>query len=160
MSKNNSGQTLLEMVMALAVVGIVLVALVSLSTRSLGNTTFSANKSRATRLTQEASEWIRAQRDADWANLSGRVTAGGEQVYCLPNLVWPGGTGACDPNTQKVKDNSNDDTEFVREVTLRGMDTDGAPGLDTVSVGVVTYWFDGVGTREARTTTLLSNWKN
>ena len=152
MSKNNSGQTLFEVVVGLAVVGIVLIALASLSVQSVGNTNFSVSKSQATRLTQEGSEWIRNQRDLDWDNLANRVNVGGQSTYCLNNLSW--NSGACN-SSEKVSG-----TEFYRQVTLRGFDNDGSPGLDTVSVGVVTYWVDSVGRREARTTTLLSNWKN
>jgi Tfp pilus assembly protein PilV len=165
MYRNNQGQSMFELLMAIAVVSIVLVALISLSTRSLGNTTFSTNKSTGTRLTQEAAEWIRGERDVSWANFVSRVDSGGaDRAYCLSTLSWPGGAGVCDPNSQKVKDVNNEDTEFVREVTLRGSDEypQGTPDgvIDTVSVGVVTYWLDGVGRREARTTTLLTNWKN
>ncbi len=155
MRKINLGQSMLELLMAVAIVGIVLIALVSLSTKSIGNTTFSSNKSRATRLTQEASEWIRNERDTNWSNFVVRANLGVDNLYCLPGLTgWPG-VGACD-STQKIVG-----TEFIREVTLRGLDEQGGDGvIDTVSVGVVTYWLDGVGRHEARTTTLLTNWKN
>lgn len=57
------GQMLLEVVLALAIVTIVMVALVQLSTRSIKNSDFSRYQAEATSYANEAMEWIRADRN-------------------------------------------------------------------------------------------------
>lgn len=57
------GQMLLEVVLGLAIVTIVMVALVSLSTRSIKNSDFSRSQAEATSYANEAMEWIRADRN-------------------------------------------------------------------------------------------------
>lgn len=57
------GQMLLEVVLALAMVTIVMVALVQLSTRSIKNSDFSRSQAEATSYASEAMEWIRSDRN-------------------------------------------------------------------------------------------------
>ncbi|KKU02965.1 MAG: hypothetical protein UX52_C0007G0004 [Candidatus Amesbacteria bacterium GW2011_GWA1_46_35] len=66
------GQMLLEVVLALAIVTIVMVALVQLSTRSIKNSDFSRYQAEATSYASQAMEWIRADRNTkgweEWWN--------------------------------------------------------------------------------------------
>ncbi len=57
------GQMLLEVVLALAIVTVVMVALVQLSTRSIKNSDFSRSQTEATSYANEAMEWIRTDRN-------------------------------------------------------------------------------------------------
>lgn len=59
------GQMLLEVVLGLAIVTIVMVALVSLSTRSIKNSDFSRYQAEATSYANEAMEWIRADKNTN-----------------------------------------------------------------------------------------------
>lgn len=162
MYKNNLGQSMFELLVAIGVVAMVLVALISLSTRAVGNTNFSTNKNRATEFTQDAAEWVRTERDIDWIIFKNRAPAfvGEANIYCFPDVSagWPG-IGACvvdaDPPIYKVLENDGiTRSEFWREVVLKNVDD------NSVDVSVITYWFDGVGRRESRSTVTLTNWKN
>ncbi len=57
------GQMLLEVVLALAIVTVVMVALVQLSTRSVKNSDYSRSQAEATSYASEAMEWIRSDRN-------------------------------------------------------------------------------------------------
>lgn len=60
-----SGQTLLEIVMALGVAGVVLGALLTVIFTGLKNTQFSQNQTKATKYAQEVIDQIRSIRDGD-----------------------------------------------------------------------------------------------
>jgi len=65
--KKTSGQSLLEMLVAIAVVLIVIVALVTVTTISVRNASFSRNQALATKYAQETIEKIREYRaKVDW----------------------------------------------------------------------------------------------
>lgn len=68
--KKNQGQSLIEMVVAIAVVLIVIVALVAITTVSIRNANFSRNQALATKYAQEGIEKVRAYRDqVDWETI-------------------------------------------------------------------------------------------
>jgi len=62
--KNTTGQSLVEMVVAIAVVLIVIVALVAVTTISVRNASFSRNQALATKYAQEGIEEARKLRDS------------------------------------------------------------------------------------------------
>ena len=62
----SSGQSLFEVVVALAISTLVIIAVVSLAALSIRNTDFSKNKTLASKYAQDATEWLRGQRDADF----------------------------------------------------------------------------------------------
>jgi len=135
-----------ELLVAVFVIALSLTAIVSLVTTSIGNTTFSRDRSVAAKSTQEAVEWLRAERDQDWGVFRTRGSANGSP-YCLPDLSWNNGQGICAPLPG---------TNLRREVLLiynAGSDP------DTVEARVVTSWVDSAGTHESRITTYLTNWR-
>lgn len=143
--KNNQGQLFLEILMAIAVVGVILIAVVGLVTQTVSNTSFSENKSLGNHYTQEAVEWIRGQRDGDWSVFYARAGVSGT-TFCFNDLHWVNG-GVCALNEMII------DTPFYREVTLTSL------GANAVEVLVVTRWSDGSGDHEARVTTEITNWR-
>ena len=94
---NNQGQTLVEVVLGLAVASLVLLALTRVVTISLKSAQFSKNQTLATHHAQEAMETIRAYRDQNsWShflNNCGNESALGLndpanfelEVDCIPN---------------------------------------------------------------------------
>jgi Tfp pilus assembly protein PilW len=79
------GQSLIEVTFAAAVVGLVLVAILSLVIASLQQARRSLEQSQATQHGQTALEWIRAQRDQQgWGTFSSGIRAegGSPLVYC------------------------------------------------------------------------------
>lgn len=141
-----SGQSMFELLVAVFVIALSLTAVVSLVTTSIGNTTFSRDRSVAAKSTQEAVEWLRAERDADWGVFRTRGSAGGSR-YCLPDLSWHSGQGTCSPMSG---------TALRREVLLF---YNAATDPDSVEARVVTSWSDSTGTHESRITTYLTNWR-
>src|SRR3989304_3745944 len=67
------GQSLYEVVFAIGIAAIIITGVLVVSTTSVRNSTFSKNNSQATKYAQEAMEWLRAERDVDWAIFYGHA---------------------------------------------------------------------------------------
>jgi Tfp pilus assembly protein PilV len=146
MKRYNKGQSLFEVILALALSTLIIVALVSLVSNSISNASYSKNKTRATRYTQEATEWLRGQRDADWDAFYANVgVCDPVYVQCLDTIAW----GDC---------NICGDAELIGNIFKREVFfTNIAP--DSVTVEVKTYWTDAQGTHEVRNSTFLTDWR-
>lgn len=141
--KKYLGQSLFEIVIALGVVALVVVAIVSLSTKGNRNSNFTKSQNSATRYTQEAVEWIRNQRDLGWSNFALKSSSEGIQ-YCLAILSW-NYPGWCTDQSQELEG------IFLRVVTLKSIDA------NTIQADVKTLWNDTVY-HEVRTITYFTNW--
>ncbi len=145
------GQSLFEVLVAVGVVGIVLLALVGLATSSIKNSSSSKNISRATRYSQEAVEWLRGERDRGWSDFAAHVTASNR--YCfnispIPPNAWDN-TGEC------TSDEYISGTNFIRNVLL----TFSSGDSNKINVVVTTSWSDSQGNHDAKAETVLTNWK-
>lgn len=143
----NKGQSLFEVVIALAVITIILVSLVTLATLSIRNTSYSANRTLATRLTQQTIEWLRGERDADWNAFVSHTSI---PIWCLSSLAWdPSFQGNCgSTNGSRVAG-----TIQKREVYFTS-------GVNSVQALVRVYWADAQGDHESRTSTDFTNWRS
>ena len=137
----NKGQSMFEVVIALFIISMIIVGVVSLSTISLSNSIFSRNKTLAGRFTQEASEWIRSQREQDSALFITNVTA--NVNYCLQELVWTN-TGKCSSSEVITG------TIFTRQATFS---TSTITGKSIVEATIITFWNDSKGYHEAKSVT-------
>jgi Tfp pilus assembly protein PilV len=109
---NIKGQSMFEVIFAIGIAAIVLIALVAVSTASLRNSTFSKDNARASKLAQECVEYLRELRDEDWAllpptgNYSGgecnnqdyfdrwaQISKGGDSADVVVFVEWTDGTG-------------------------------------------------------------------
>ncbi len=107
----HQGNSLIEVVVAAAIVALILVGLVNVTTTNLSNSQYSRNKTLATKYADEALEWIRIQRDAlGWDALSYFASASPPD-YCMNTLVWTYG-GLCDNTDARI------DELFHRDVNL------------------------------------------
>lgn len=150
--KAQAGQTLLELVMAIGVGVVVVTAIVSITTLSLKNSGFAKTNAQATRHSQEAIEWLRAERDKSWPTVFAKsgVTA---QYYCLTNLAWPAAPGTCTA-TQYITG-----TTFKREISLINRDLEPSiDGNETIQAEVTVTWNDSSGDHQSKLTTQLTNW--
>jgi hypothetical protein len=147
MKKYNEGQSLFEVVLALALSTLIIVALVSLVANSIRNSSYSRNKTYATRYTQEATEWLRGERDGDWDVFSTNFLfcPTPPHVQCLDTLAW-GNCGICG-DTEFV------DNIFKREISFSDIEA------DSVTVEATTYWIDSQGIHEVRSNTILTDWR-
>lgn len=85
---SQSGQSLIEVTFATAVVSLVLVTLLSSVISSVQNSRVALEQTRSTQLANETLEWFRGQRDGQgWGPFHSALDARGPQLmYCLPAL--------------------------------------------------------------------------
>lgn len=140
-NKNEEGQSIFEVVVAVALISFVLVALVSMASLSIAASTFSRNTTQASRFTQQAIEWLRSEKDAGWIAFKAHAA---NSTWCLDSLTWlkPGPCSA----SQFISG-----TIFKRSLTFT-TNSDGS-----LTVDVTTYWDDAKGTHNAPTTTVFTD---
>ena len=142
--KINSGQSLVEILVAIAVVTLVLVTLVAAVVMAIRGVRFSKEKIRANFLNQEGMEWARSQRqEKGWADF-GLLATGAGARYCLVDLSWDR-LGSCS-ESQII------DTKFTREAVLT------TAGSDGVKVAVTTTWDEGGSEFVSKGETTLRQW--
>lgn len=144
MKRKGKGQSLFEVVISLAIMTTVLVAIVILSSNAVRNSTFSKNKTLATRYSQEATEWLRGQRDENWSAFYNRALVSG--TYCMDSLDWSS-IGACGSSDYVS------DTILVRETSLTIVDP------DRVDVTVSINWEDPQGIHVVNSATTYTDWR-
>lgn len=127
-SKTGNGQTLLEVVIALAVALLVILALVRVTITSIRNAGFAKNQALATQYAQEAMEKIRAYRDQnDWMTFVANCNA------TLTSFVPP--------------------TPFSLSPT-----SGCACGSDSCTITEIITWIDSQGTHKSELITRLTEW--
>ncbi len=147
------GQSLYELMIVVAIVSLVLIGIVSLSTKGLRNASFSADNAEATRYAQEAIEWIRQQRDEGWDNVYNRASTNGE-TWCLENLDWPSNQGDC--SFQDIIPN----TKFYRKAVLYKINvSNGGADPNQVKAEVEVYWNDSQGRQSVKVSSKFTNWR-
>lgn len=143
MKKIEEGQSLYEVVFALAVMVLIVVAIVGVAAISVRNSSYSSNRTLAERYAQEANEWLRQERDADWKAFLVRGPEGQVKTYCMTGLSLVEKSGECNiPGTV-----------FYREATLTRVNK------DNLSSSILVYWTDAKGSHEVKLNTTLTNWK-
>ena len=142
--ENCSGQSLFEVVVALAISAVIVVALVSLASSSIRNATFAKNKTLASRYAEEAIEWLRGQRDSDIDTFKSNSLS---PVWCLENPSWSS-PGSCSSGDEISG------TIFLRELSFPD---DGA--TEIIEANVRVYWTDAQGEHEVRSATNFADWR-
>lgn len=142
--KHISGQSLFEVILALFVITMIIVAVVVLSTNSISNSLFSRNKTLAARYSQEGIEWLRLEKERDFPALA---VVAGTAKYCLDGLNF-NNLGAC--NSSEFIPN----TEFAREVNFVKLSENSKTLIEAT---VVTYWTDSKGYHESRSSTVFTD---
>ena len=143
LEKYSSGQSLFEVVLALAISTIILVAVISLVTVAIRNSSFSKNKTLAGRHAQEVMEWLRGERDESWDDFSNNAAI---SVWCMKTPSWDS-VGQC-PATGFIPG-----TIFKREVAF----TDINPA--NIESKVRVYWEEAGKSHEVETITNFTDWR-
>lgn len=145
----NSGQSLMEVIIALAVTAIILTGIVSLTSKSVSTSTYSKNKSQANRHASEAMEYVRTQKEQlGWTDFKTLITTPDPDVWCMKTLEFTM-SGVCPADdTGKITGTIFQRTLEVKNVLSKTMD---------VEVKVV--WSDEKGTHETYTISSISNWQ-
>ena len=128
--KYNSGQVLIEAIVALAVVAFVLTGIVTALIASVNNSTFAKNQNLATNFAQEGLDFMRDQKENDFNSFSSLGTLDSE--YCLgPNDTTIASGNSC---IEKIE------TIFTRKIYV-----DSSSGISCdagVFVSSVVSWND------------------
>lgn len=144
--KNSKGQSLFEVMIALAISTIIIVSLVSLVSSSIRNSTFSRNKTLASRYAQEATEWLRGQRDLDQMIFKTNTQT---PAWCLKDLTW-NASGPCSSGDQIAG------TPFTRHVNFASSSVN---GKTIIQAEIIVSWEDAQGIHDARSVTNFSDWR-
>lgn len=144
--KKYEGQSLFEVVIALAITALIIISLVSLASNSVRNSTYSKNNALAATYAQELSEWLRSQRDVDMGKF---VTNTLSPTWCFPTLSWSL-AGPCNGV------NPIPSTQFFREVTFT---TSLVNAKTLIQADVVVSWNDSQGTHKVKSSTNFSDWR-
>jgi Tfp pilus assembly protein PilV len=146
MINREQGQSLFEVVVAIAISALIIVTIVSLATNSIQNSSFSKNKTLAATYVQEATEWLRGQRDTD---MNAFVSHTVIPTWCLQSLSWsiPGACGST---------NFIADTSFIRQATFAVSTVN---GKDFIESNVTVSWQDAKGIHQVTSSTNLSDWR-
>lgn len=151
------GQTLFELVIALAVVVLVITGIVHAVTTAIKNSTFARNKSEATRYAQETLEWVKTERDKkSWSDFTGNALSLTSDS-CMPTLAWPTSPSLCDTGSDS---NKIQNTIFFREIkVLDANSTSCGSGDTSCNITVEVFWLDGSTTHTSTLQTRVTNWK-
>lgn len=136
------GQTLFELIIALAVAVLIITGIIKIVTLSVRNAAFAKNQAEATRFSQEALEWIRSERDRSWTTFQTRSN----QIWCLTTVAWQK-SAPCAQGDEIA------DTNILREADLSSLSD------RSIEVVVRAWWEDAAGVHEARTGTILTDWR-
>ena len=133
MKKNllNSGQSLIELLVALTLIMLVVVAVVGLAAVSIKTSYFAKRETTAKRYAEEAMEWLREQKKSNWTDF---LFAKSGNTYCFNSSPIDGWSSNCDATLDGI---------YKREVTL-------SSSSDNVTVTVVVSWSDSSGTHETK----------
>jgi len=135
MKKSEAGQSLIEVMAAILVIVLVVLALVSITTVAMRNASFSRNQTLATKYAQEAIERIRAYRDeVDWVDF--------DETACEE----PDGLDDVD---------LSDNTTFTRTISCTLDAVDG----DLMDVAVTVSWQSAKKTHQSQLSTKLTQWQ-
>jgi type II secretory pathway pseudopilin PulG len=153
MKKLNKGQSLFELVVAIGISALVIVVLVSLVSSALQNAAFAKNQTLSVRYAQEASEWLRGQRDTDTNAFVTNVSAYPyETARCFNSLNWTS-VGPCGVN-DKISD------LFTRQISFNSTSVviDGET-KNIIEADITVSWTDSKGIHQVTNSTNLSDWR-
>lgn len=143
LTKTYSGQSLVEIIVAVAVSSLVLVGLLVGSVIGIRNVQLARNQSQATDFCREASEWLRSQKEVSWSQLWAHGSSAGA-TYCLDSLDFSS-PGSC--GSQQVIDD-----QFSRQAILT------QDGQDKLEIIITTSWEDSTGNHTETIQTYLTKY--
>ena len=154
------GFSIVELLVAVAVVVMVMVAIVSGVSVAVRNSRYSKEKATSVRQAQEAMEWLRSVRGLlGWRALREAVNedggGSGAVVYCLDTL----------PGVSEFRNLANSavgcgEGVFVsNSINLREMTLELDPGREELRVTVTVKWEGGSGEQLTRLVSTMEEWR-
>lgn len=161
--RSDKGQSLMELVVVIAVITIVVAALVFATIASLRNASFSQNQAQATKLAQEGLEKVRSLRDRDTTGVgiwSSSTSCGSSVPSTCPATQSSCPSGATNNcyfffnNSGVLANGTWVNSEAIPPGFRRQFFIEDQ-GSDQKKVTVVVTWIDFSGSHESRLTTIL-----
>lgn len=148
MKQLKSGQSLVEMVVAVGMMSLLMVALLSVTSLSIKNTRLAQSRTQAVGLVQEGVELMRAMRDFNWNNFYAK--ANGQSYILVDNWTVEMGLTQIGCSQTSYYDANN---FFSRCVKLTQI------GAGNVNVEVIVYWQEGNQLKQVAQSTNLTLWE-
>lgn len=138
----NSGQSLVEVVVGLALAILVLGGLINAVVTSLRNSNFAKSQAEATKLAQQRMEWIRINRDTyGWSSfpklITGVYTSGGCYNMSTPPVLNKFASSCASQNPQQISGSA-----FFEKITISDINCGGGD-ICRKQVTVSVFWTDG-----------------
>lgn len=144
-----AGQTIVEVLVAVAVLGLVLTAVAAMLTLTVKNAAESRSKALATQRAQEAVEVYRRERKVlGWTEFLANV---GDGTFCLNILPTNSDEFKALANGECTEGVPEAGTEFIREVTVS------QPAAGVVKIEATVGWTDGNKSRSVVVTQQLQD---
>jgi Tfp pilus assembly protein PilV len=146
MINHKKGQSLIEAIVAIAVVVVLVTGLVVGTTRAISATTSARVRSVANKLVQDGMEYLRQQRNiVTWSEFSDYAG----NTYCMKddNTLVPGAT--CSASDQIVQ-SAIPPLSRIAQFT--------SSGVNKIDVTIMVSWSESGTTRQSKATTSLTNW--
>lgn len=156
--KQKRGQTIVEVIIAIAVVSVVITAVAAVISVSLQNTSRAKANVIGTKFTQEGIEYFRAQRNLmGWEFFLMTLSQPGSSVdYCLATLPYSTNDGlAAVPNRPCTLMEFADSHNMYKRNAQVILET--INGQETVTVTVTTVWPDSDHTAKSTATVQFQN---
>jgi Tfp pilus assembly protein PilV len=172
-----AGQTLIELIISIALILIIITGVTILTVKGLQNSQFSRNQVQATKLAQEGIEKMRTIRDNNftvcgWAgNATGVVSEGLWGAACPAGcryLIRQSSTTACSVTTSALWIEYTASTTTTENIPVGGVtfkryvvvtnanDLSGSASNNVKNIDVVVSWTDSSGTHESKVSTVLT----
>lgn len=151
--KKLKGTSILEIVIAAALISMAIIAALSLTNRSQKQNTYARNLGEATKYATQAADWIRTERNTlGWATLASKP----ENIYCLNELPL---------DFIEIISGSCDTTSFIPDtlpanIFQRTIDIIKIPdgvNPDTLNITITVSWFENIP-RQATIEMELTKW--
>lgn len=141
------GQSLFEVVVAVAVSALIITAIVAIATNSIQNSTYSRDKTLAANHIQQVHEWLRKERDTNSATFIANAAI---PNWCFVNLSWTS------PTLPKVCGTSEyiTGTKFIRQSTFN---ISVVNGKNLIRVDTTVSWTDAKGLHQITGSTDLAS---
>jgi len=141
----SSGQSLFEVILALAVSAMILTSIVALTSMGVSTSTISKNKSQANRYASEAMEYMRTQKGIlGWSAFGTLIGAGGD--WCMSTLTLADHVACSSSSNPKI-------TGTIFQRSLNVSDITGS----SMNMKVRVSWIDEKGTHETYTESVISS---
>ncbi len=151
-TKNQRGQSLFELLLAIGISALIIVVLVSLASSAIQNAVFSRNETLASRYAEAATEWLRGQRDNNTAAFFNNASSP-PASWCLKDSTL--GNSSWNDHSACGTGDKISGTPFIRQVDFSVTGS----GKTIVTAGVSVSWTDSKGIHKVSSATKFSDWR-